>query len=241
MDANDYRLIDAYLQKELPPDQLPAFQQRLASDATFAAELALRQNMNNYLRTQAHQHQLEEKMATLGPTYFGERAANLRHLNARYWIMGLVAAVVAVLLVVWNPLRQPDLYHEFAQHQPLNLTEKSTAGQLAAAAEASFNAGNYEAAYRQLTTYLQETPADNQARLALGIAALETDRVPEAQAIFTAVAAGDSVFRSYGTWYLALSYLKVDAKTAAKATLEKIPTTDPDFGARAIELRRALE
>ena len=241
MDANDYRLIDAYLQKELPPAELPAFQQRLVADAAFAAELALRQNMHNYLRTQAHLGQLEEKMATLGPTYFGEQAAKVRHLNARYWIMGLVAAAVAVLLVVWNPLGRADLYREFAQHQPLNLTEKSTTGQLATAAEASFNAGNYEAAYRQLTTYLQEEPADNQARLALGIAALETGRIPEAQAVFTAVAAGDSVFRSYGTWYLALSYLKVGAKTAAKATLEKIPATDPDFGARAVELHRALE
>lgn len=241
MQPDDYKSIDLYLQNELLPEEIEAFQQRLQTDSAFAAELDMRQSMNNYLKAKASQPALEEQMKELGSQYF-RPPAKMKKLTDRRWLIGIAAAaIVGFLLWVLNPFSTPDLYAQYAQHQPLSISEKSTAVTFAAEAEQAFNAGNYQLAYEKLASYLTAKPADNQARLAYGIAALELNNIAAAQQVFQQLQAGNSVFKSAGKWYLALSYLKTGDHVAAKSTLQQIAPDDPDYGQKAEELLNALE
>lgn len=167
--------------------------------------------------------------------------AKVRSLNWQRWLPAAgVAAAIALVLLLWNPFADKDPYRQFAQHAPLYLTEKSSdPAPAAAAAEAAFNAANYPAAYNELTAYLRQRPDDNEARLALGIAALETNRDTEAQAIFTELANGTTTLQDDGQFYLALAYFKA-GDSRARAALEKISPENPDFGVRAGQMLQLL-
>ncbi len=140
-----------------------------------------------------------------------------------YAYAAAIALVVTVSLVLYLNLR-PGLYDQYAQHAPLALTAMSAqTDALAAAAESAFNAKNYEAAYTALQGYVSANESNNLARLYLGISALETDRLSEAQTIFNRLKAQtDGVTTDYAQWYLALTYLKQEDKAACQSVLEEI-------------------
>jgi cytochrome c-type biogenesis protein CcmH/NrfG len=242
MHADDYLLLDRYLQDELSAEEAATLRDRLRREPALAAALAERQEWQQFLRARAQRPALEKKMAGLAGDYFAEQGgARVVPLWRRPLIVGLgLAAAVALVLLVWNPFASGDLYQRFADHPPLALAEKSTATNTAAEAEAAFTAGNYETAYAALTELLRTEPTNLTARLALGISALETDRLDEAQAIFSELADGTSTLRDYGIWYLALSQVKAGDAAAARATLERLGNDDPALRRRADELLQSL-
>lgn len=170
------------------------------------------------------------------------QSAKVRTLNWKRWLPAAgIAAAVALVLLIWNPFTGAEPYEQFAQYAPLYLTEKSDAASAAAtAAQQAFNAGDYAKAHDQLILYLQQNPDDNEARLAFGITALETNRDAEARAIFTELANGSSTFKDDGQFYLALAYFKAGDQRA-KAELQKISSDNPDFGVRVGEMLQLVE
>ncbi len=242
METEIYQLIDQYLQNELSEDERRSFQQRLETEPTLAAALAFRQASVSYLKTRAGRAELEETMAALSKQYFGAERQKTKQQPLQRWLWPVAAAAACILLalMLWNPL-QPDPYQRFAQHTPLNLTEKSTTAPGSSLAESSFNAGDYAGAYEPLKDFLRQQPNNRQAELALGIAAMETERYPEAAAIFTSLAEGESVYQTAGQWYRALLFVKEKQYAKAKEALAQIPTDDTTYGAKAKALLKALE
>ena len=150
-----------------------------------------------------------------------------------------MAAAAVLLFFLFNPFAAPDLYREYANPAPLALADKSTAATAAVRAEMTFNQGDYAAAYSALKIYLSENEEDTQAKLALGIAALETDNYDEAADIFRQISNGQSMLRSEGTWYLALLYLKEEDFARAAEVLKTLDN-DPVRGEQSRELQRKL-
>ena len=258
MKEEDDIRISRYLADDLDETKKTTFEARIAADPELATELELRRQEMTFLRTQATLPDLESRMEELSSQHFkaaedsaspqvpgevpDEQGATVRRLGWKRWAPAVgIAAAVAVVLLLWNPFSSPDGYEQFAQYDPVYLTEKSSDAIAAAApAEAAFNEGHYTEAYDQLTTYLAQRPEDTEARLALGISALETGRDDEAQTIFTDIASGSSALNDDAQFYLALAYFKAK-DPRAKATLLSINKKNPDFGVRVSEMLELLE
>ena len=229
MKEEDYKSIDQYLQKELGNDEQQAFKQRLKEDNAFAKAYKESRQMTNYLQASLKQPALEEELAHLGKQYFkNETTSKAKLVRMPMLRIGLaIAAAIALLVVVWNPFNSGGLYVQFAQHPSLALVEKSASSELIQKAEKAYTSGQYEAAYLALSEVLKSEPNNVQAKLALGISALETDRIEKAQSIFGELANGSSSLKTYGNWYLALSYIKQGENEKAKPFLEKIGNDEP--------------
>ncbi len=235
------QLIDQYLQGELPEKERLDFQQRLENEPALAEALAFRQASLRYLKAQSGLPALQQAMAVLSAQYFGAEAPKkAKKINLQRWLWPVAAAAcILLILMLWNPF-QPEPYERFAQHQPLSLTEKSEAAHIGSEAEGSFNTQNYPKAYEQLKIFLTQQPNNKQAELALGIAAMETERYTEAAAIFTGLAEGESVYQTAGQWHIALLYVKQKQYEEAKKAVAQIPPTDTFYHAKAKELLGAL-
>ena len=257
MDEKDYVLIERFLQGETSPEENAVVTTRRAEDPAFAAALAGREQLNAHLRAAANEEALVPILEQLGQKYFPgatgtdgaasgqETTAVVRPLRQnRRWLYGvLAAAVVALAVLLGGPwLRGPAAggYEQFAQHQPLSLTERSDGPDDGAAAETAFNDGRYAEAIPLLEAYLEQNADDDRARLALGVSLLETDRDEEAIAIFTRIANGTSALAPYGNWYLALAAVKRGRHADVETFLRKIPATDTYLTAKANELRATL-
>ena len=250
MEKNNYTLIEKYLTGELNEEEVKSFQARLNEDTTFSAEYTLQKSMNIFLEKDRNQPALKSKLESLGKDFFLETENQQedkvipisRNKNRNRWLISLLAtAAVAVLLVMFNPFQQNDLYQQYASHQPISLTEKSTGSGLATKAETAFNQKDYALAYENLTIYLQENSADQKAQLALGISALEFGKTEEAISIFKKINTGNSALKNYGTWYLALSYLKQKDFEKAKAWLRQIPDSEKVLFGKVQKLLKDLE
>lgn len=186
----------------------------------------------------------ELKSPSTTPSKTKTRPARILGLPRPLFTGLAVAATVAVVLLAWNPFGPNRDFRYYTDYAPLALTEKSseaTAEALAAgAAETAFNAGDYSAAYAALQDYLALAPDDSRARLALGIAALETDRDAEAQEILRTLAARPTLLQETAKFYLALAYVKAD-DPRARPLLEEIGTDHPEYGVRIARLLQWVE
>lgn len=242
MNEQDYILIERYLSGDLSAEERALVESRITNEPAFAAGVDDRRQLNDHLRAVAAEETLRPTLEKLGDQYFPERTAEVRNLPRRRWYGYAIAAAVAVILLVAVPLLFPagNSYDQFAQHEPLALTERSSGPGQAAAAEKAYNAGNYSAAIPLLQAYLDAQADDEQARLALGVSLLETDRDQEAIAIFKRIAEGQSSLAPYGNWYLALAAVKRGDDEAVRRFLDLIPASDAYLTKKANELRATL-
>lgn len=247
MNEQDYIQIESYLQGELPPEDGRSLEQRAATDSEFGAALALRKKFQAHLSAKASEPALKTSLEYLGQQYFREeeRAASVRQLNApnRRWLRIVSAAAVALLFVVGAALLWPDqgnTYEQFAQHQPLSLTERGSGTDVATQAETAFNNQEYTKASGLLEAYLLEQANDDRAKLALGISLLESNKDSAAIVVFKEISSSDSSIAAYGNWYLALAAVKRGDKAAALRFLELLPSSDTFLQERAKQLRATL-
>ena len=257
MKEEDDILISRYLAEDLDDKNKAALEARLAAEPELAAEMKHRRREMTFLRTEATLPGLKNRMQELSSQHFKEQAdaaqpgrekvpdeqgATVRRLGWKRWAPAVgIAAAVALVLLIWNPFSSGEPYEQFAQYAPVYLTEKSSdAVASAAAAEAAFNEGHYTEAYNQLTAYLAQRPEDTEARLALGISALETGRDDEAQTIFSDIAGGTSALQKDAQFHLALAYFKAK-DPRAKTALLAVGKENPTFGVRVGEMLQLLE
>ncbi len=242
MKEKDYKIIDRHLQGELDDEEQQSFKQRLKDDTDFAQAYKMSRQMTNYLQASLKQPALEDKMAELGKLYFkAENKQTAKRIKMPFWRIGLaVAAAISLLILVWNPFNSTNLYEEFASHPPLALVEKSAANNWIEKAEQAYVNKQYQTAYTALSEAIKEQPNNVQAKLALGISALESDRTEEAKAIFKELSKGTSILKTYGQWYLALTYIKQGDNEKAKYLLEKLGNDEPALKKKATELLQKL-
>lgn len=250
MKKDNYKLIEKYLNDELSEEEVKNFKTRLNEDIAFSEEYTLQKSMDIFLEKNRNQPSLESKLESIGKDFFTEEKNEKedkvvpinRNKNQNRWLIGLIAtAAIAAILVMFNPFQEQDLYNQYASHQPISLTEKSTNGIAGTNAEQAFNQKNYELAYENITTYLLKNPDDQKAKLALGISGLETGRTDEAISIFEKINTGNSAIKYYGTWYLALSYLKQKDFVNSRTFLNQIPESDKMLYSKAQNLLEDLK
>lgn len=237
MKPEDHILIEEYLDGRLSEEARAELEARLDTDDELAQAFALRRDMDRHLRKQEKRAQLKATLAELGEEFFQAEApaakpaeAKRIPLHRRWYAYAAAILLVATVSVVLYLNLRPGLYEQYAQHAPLALTVMSAdTDALGAQAEQAFNDGHYENAYVLLQNYVSTNPENNLARLYLGISALETNRLEEAQSIFNQLKTeAGGQWADYGQWYLALAYLKRGDKAACRAELEEI-TEDSEW------------
>ncbi|MCB0707264.1 MAG: hypothetical protein KDC34_18230 [Saprospiraceae bacterium] len=232
-------LIERFLWGELSEKELGELEQLRQTDSEFAATLAEEEELKDFLSRQEARENILNNTKELGQTFFVEKkSTRLR------WIYGLsvaAAVLIGISLLTWIwafPPSTQELYQAYAVHYPLELTERSSDQDLRNLEEA-FNSGAYEKAIPLQEAYLIENPDDNEGKLYLGISYLETGKAEDALAIFEALASGTSLYKEEGTWYKALTYLKMEQPEKAKSTLKEIPRESRRYAA-ARKLSRKL-
>jgi tetratricopeptide (TPR) repeat protein len=246
MKEQDYITIEAFLEGTLPAEEASAVEGRAAHDPQFADALANRRRLYEHLQAKAGEASLRTTLGQLGDRHFvrQNQQAVVKPIgrNNRRWLMGLVAAaVIALAMIFGGRLFTPpgSAYEQFAQHQDLSLTERGT-DTGASAAEAAFNEGRYAEAIDRLRAYLGVQDDDERARLALGVSLLERNQDSLAITVFEKIAAGESTLVPYGNWYLALAAVKRGNTEEALSFLALIPESDTYLANRVRKLKATL-
>lgn len=219
--------IDDFLSGQLNAADQQAFEEELSRNPELRRQVDLQRDMTFLLSHQKDRTALKGRLEKTGADFFGE--AEPARPKARIRWIGWAAAAAILLFVLWPVFVQPDLYQQYAEFPPLALSEKSTASTNWAATEQAFNSGDYTEAALQLEIYLEAFPEDQQARLYLGIAQMETGELEAARQSFAEVSAAAPALSDYAEWYRALSYLKGNAPEKARPALEGIAEGSPFY------------
>lgn len=227
---DESKRIDEYLSGQLSAADQQAFEEELNRDPELRAQVDLQRDMAFLLSHQKDKAALRAQLEQTGAEFFREGESARPKARVRWigWAATAVAAAV-LLFVFWPVFMQPDLYQQYAEFPPLALSEKSTATTNWAATEQAFNTGDYAEAAVQLEDYLETFPEDQQARLYLGIAQMETGELETARRLFAEVRAAAPGLSDYAEWYRALSFLKGNAPEKARATLKSITEGSPFY------------
>jgi hypothetical protein len=225
MENKDYKLIDQYLRGELDEEGMKEVNAKRQLDAAFEEELSFQEETQQFLKQREKRAQLKAQLQQLKQeqpdTKQEAKVVPFRRRNL--YIIGIAASIAFVLLFAYPFLFPSDLYQQFNDHQALNLQTRGDSPTAYQVAEQAFNSGDFATAYTSIKTIIaSDTVTTAYHQIALGIAALETDRLAEAKTIFTQVGEGQSVFTLQAQWYLALTYVKQKDNAAARSILEVI-------------------
>ena len=233
--------INDYLQGNLSEEQNEDFKQRLKSDEDFNQEYLVQKGMHAYLLERNNRSEYTDKVEKLGVKYFSRRGGQSKPHFKRILILSVI--VLATLLAAWYLLKpkEVNLYESNSEHFALHLVLKSDNSTTALNAENAFNRGDFDVATVAIQKYLESNAIDTKAKLALGICFLETGYDTEAIRIFDEITGGESTLRDYGTWYMALYYVKKLDFTEAKELLKTVPKTDVQLHSKTQQLLKELE
>jgi len=237
MNELDTALLDNYFNGLLSVEEQQVVQARITTDSDFRNEFALRQKMEDWPQQAAQRQAFAENITAIGADFFKENASETpitspltARLTWQRWALA-VAASVALMIAAVLFFQQSDApgYRQYAQHAPLFLTERSTADDLATAAETTFNAQDYTQALVALDRLLAAQPTNTTAQLYRGICLLELGRPAEARAALEPLSTGNSAFRADAVWYIALSFLQEKNTVRCLESLRELAPGDAHY------------
>ncbi|MCC6411918.1 MAG: tetratricopeptide repeat protein [Saprospiraceae bacterium] len=244
MKDEDFDLLDAHFNGLLTPEESQALLLRSQTDKELAVELALREKMERFLRSQKEKLALSDNLDTIGNDYFQEETEKIEpamkaEINWHRRIMA-AAAMVVLLVAAWFVMRpEPISYQQFAQHEPLHFSVRGEADVLVTEAEKAFNAGDYGRALLALDKLLAIKPDNGTARLYKGICQLELHQPEVARTTLQPLAEGRSALRADAMWYIALGFLQENNLQQCKTTLQQLKSGDAHFE-EALQLLKKL-
>jgi tetratricopeptide (TPR) repeat protein len=251
MTDEQFEKIELYLSGEMEASASAAFEQELQANKELADTLALYKMMHDDLQSatqsSAQKAALQQNLQQLNQKYFFEEGASAETKpgaakvvsmgSNRRW-MRAIAAILVLAAGIWavqyfffgkKPADATSLYAQYAVHEPLSATRGSETDTLRAKAIALFNKKEYAAAIPLMQQYMQQHTNDNEWRIALGIAYMETGQYDQALMFFDSVANGASALQYRGKWYMALMQLKQGRKAECLNVLKTLPNDAPEY------------
>jgi tetratricopeptide (TPR) repeat protein len=222
-----YDYIDDYLRGQLTPDQQETFETKMQTDATFAKTVAEQRALQEGI-TAFGQTQLKADLQTMHQQLFGadEQPAAEARVRRLPWRAIAVAASIAIIAMAgyWVFFTGPDyeqLYASNFEHYSINFTNRTNASEPGTVEiQQQYQRQEYGAALAGLERLANNQPDQPRLQLALGLAYLAENQLPEAAATLQTV--DDPLFQPTAQWYLALTYIRQKEKTKAIAILKPI-------------------
>jgi tetratricopeptide (TPR) repeat protein len=241
-----YSLTDIarYAEGDMSAEELQAFEQALAADATLRQQLALYHDVHSSLQQHftkdAGQLQLEGTLQQMRGEFFTRqtKTAKIVSINRTLrYVMG-VAAVLLITLFLWKPWQ--SLYDQYSDMQMINPAVRGdNADSLLQQAAIEFNNEEYEDASALLSEAQKLRPDDSFTNFYYGVTLMHLDQLLPARLVLGEIYDGSSVFKYEAAFYIALTYIKEKDKTSAREWLQKIPSDAANHG-KAQELLRKL-
>ena len=229
-------LIDKYFAGELSPEERTSLERKLKEDNDFAKAFQLEKDLMEGLETMGNKN-LRPKLEKIYQEEVMEEKKEVKtstpvhqistKSNRRWWLAAASIAIIALLTwMFWPQVSPQKLYAAHAQHE-FDFTEKGSPDQVLYQAETALKANDFAAALPLLENYLSSRPDAYNIVLAKGIAHLELDDHEKAILTFRQLTRVNSLYKTEGTWYLALANLKGGQVESCRQLLRELP---PDSG-----------
>lgn len=250
----DLELLVRYLDGDLNDTEKQQVDDRLKVDPLLSGKLELIKDVNTVLGDK-ELSSFEERIAEAEKLYFNKKSLEEPapvYITKKFNIYR-IAAVIAVLvaltftfLLVKNNLAKSndELFATYYEKMPADFHTRSEEiqGNDFINAVKLYNQNKYREAIVGFEKVLKNEPANNAAKLFLGICYTETHQYKNAATQFTKIISGkDPIFEEHASWYLSLCYLKTNNAGLAKNILLNLVHTNSFYEDKASELLKDMK
>lgn len=217
MPEDNFEYIEAYLAEELSDERRSEFEQKLKTDADFAAEFALQKDTHQLLSL-GKQIAYKEKLQLLDK--------EIRTPSRPFWVGWQVAAAAVVLfcsavaLWFWQPDRDPFQSAFSPYPDRLSMRQAPDKG-LEQEGITAYNKGDFELAAKAFEQLSEEENASSAYLFYWGVALMGTGEYGRADSVFSTFPT-NSLYFLPAEWYHALALGKLERKAEAQAILQNI-------------------
>ena len=221
-----FEQIESYLLGRMDAVQRQAFEQAMANDVQLRNEVALQRKL---IATVEAGSFIEQPGA--GTSTTPAVPAPVRTMNRRWWYAAAAALIITIGATWWlrrTETASQDLYTQYFHADPgLPVAMSSTHAYTFYDGMVSYKEGKYKEATAMWTKLGNEKGFTDTLQYFIGVAHLNNNALPEANQYLLPVANNNtSVWKGKATWYLALSYIKVDNRTEAVRWLTQLPNDE---------------
>ncbi len=223
--------IDSYLQGELQPEEVEAFEKQLSTDPVLRADLNSTQRVIQGIDGYA----FKQKLTGFHDEYVKTKRRKSIQL---YYLSGMAASLAFILIayLYWSPASSNRYYSYFEPYaSPVNVRSGNESNASQAAFE-YYERGEYDQAVMEFQKLNSESLTD-EIKFYQAISQLAQHHPKEASALF--VNLSDEQYTQQVNWYLSLCYLLTNEHKKAKALLEKIKPEDYHYE-QAMEILTTL-
>jgi predicted Zn-dependent protease len=222
--------IALYVNGDMPQTDQQQFEQVLQRDKILQENVLQYRQVLATLRTKlapdAQDQALKQTLHSLNEEHFGHAEDKIRPVGV-YIKWACAAAAVAIILIInlFHPWRQNDLYTEYSTLQMVTAAERGDhTDTLLQQAATAFNSQQYGLAQKDLEAAYKLEPDNALIQFYYAVSLVETGDHHTGQPLLEHVYAGNSVFKYDAAYFLALSYLKINNKDACRQWLQKVPS-----------------
>ena len=224
MNEEHFLEFDEYLQGEMNAGDKLAFEQQLKDEPELAMAFETYKELHLHLENKFGQadelNAFKKNLKGISKDHFKKPKSKVIAFKPWYYA---IAASVAVLfgLFFLNQNSNP-VFEDYNHPETALFMERGEANDNLKLAQDAFNAKKYKDAIPLFETILK-TDQSAEIQYFYGVALLEDNRTAEAEAVFTALKSGSSIYKNKAIWSLALSKLKQKDYKACKELLLTIP------------------
>ncbi len=241
MKEENYILFDQYLQDELSAEEKATFEKQLVEDAEMASAFEtfkdLQVHLENKFGNEAELNAFKENLKTISDDHFKVKKTKVFKLKP--WKYAAAASIALLFGLFFFKYQSNPSFEDYNQFEQASFTERGTLDANLNQAEDAFNAKKYQEAISFFEAILLENRSA-EIQYFYGVSLLETNKIQEAEAVFTDLKAGNSIYKNKAIWSLALAKLKQKNYNACKALLQTIPSDYEDYD-RVEELLKKLD
>ncbi|TRX33457.1 tetratricopeptide repeat protein [Flavobacterium sp. ZT3R18] len=224
MNEEHFLEFDEYLQGEMAVEDKLAFEQQLRDQPDLAMAFETYKELQLHLENKFGQANelkaFKENLKGISKAHF--KMSTPKVIAFKPWYYAVAASVVVLFGLFFLNQNSNPVFEDYNQPETAFFTERGEANDNLKLAQDAFNEKKYKEAIPLFETILK-TDTSAEIQYFYGIALLDENRLPEAEAVFTTLKTGNSIYKNKAIWSLALSKLKQKDYKSCKELLLTIP------------------
>ncbi len=232
----DYEQIENYLQGKLEGDELLQFQQRVATDPSFAETVKLYSNINNEIWGDEDEQRLKQQLSQLNQKHFSQegpaRVIPMKRLRRTWYLVAAAAVIIAIVIfpLLTGSFKTADkLFAELITKDSLPGGTRGDNDQLRSAIASAYNNQRYAEALPLLEQFTTTHPDEASYNFAKAVCYAETNNSTAAMQQLDALIGGSSIYKYKAVAMKAQLFFKQDRKDKAAELLKSIPPEAPEY------------